>query len=313
MSEEELAEAKRKELEKNINILLDESYLARSANDYTAALEKAKQAEKKEKSLRKSSSAGSATGSVSALSDSSENPDLTFCVLFNLADCYHLNKMHDDALTVYHSLIKSKMYSNAVRLRINMGNIYMELKQFNLALKMYRMAYEQIAPGHEYIKNKIMSNIVVTYLKMGQFNDSLVSLEMIQNPKEDLLFNMVICSYLLGDISKMKSGFERMVSIDLPTAMDDEIEDGADNSKRDSLLLDLSPAGLALNRRRKITQYISVAARILAPEIEESVEEGFNWLIQTIKNSSCYELVAEIELAKAIFCLKEFDMDRVSS
>lgn len=300
-------------MEKTINNLLDESYLARSAKDYTAALEKAKQAEKKEKLLRKSSSAGSGTGSISTLSDSSENPDLTYCVLFNLADCYHMNKMHDEALTVYHALIKSKMYSNAVRLRINMGNIYMELKQFNLALKMYRMAYEQMAPGHEYIKNKIMSNIVVAYLKMGQYHDSLLSLDMIQNPSEDLLFNMVLCSYLLGDISKMKSSFERMVTIDIPPAIDDEIEDGIDNSKPDSLLLDLSPAGLSLKRRRKITHYISVVSRILAPEIEESVEDGFNWLIQTIKDSPCYELVAEIELAKAIFYLKEFDMDRVIS
>lgn len=41
-------------------------------------------------------------------------------------------------------LIKNKAFTNGGRLRINMGNVYFEQKQYSSAIKMYRMALDQV-------------------------------------------------------------------------------------------------------------------------------------------------------------------------
>jgi len=40
--------------------------------------------------------------------------------------------------------VKNKAYTQSGRLRVNMGNIYFEQKKYTGAIKMYRMALDQV-------------------------------------------------------------------------------------------------------------------------------------------------------------------------
>ena len=71
------------------------------------------------------------------LSDS-HNLDLTFSVLFNLANQYAANEMYTEALNTYQVITKNRMFNNAGRLKVNMGNIYFKLGQYAKAIKLYR-------------------------------------------------------------------------------------------------------------------------------------------------------------------------------
>jgi len=70
------------------------------------------------------------------------NIDLTFYTFYNLANMYHANNLHQEALNSYSIILKNKQYPQAARLRVNMGNIYFEQKKFDQAIKMYNMALD---------------------------------------------------------------------------------------------------------------------------------------------------------------------------
>ena len=72
------------------------------------------------------------------------NLDLMYCVMLTLATCYHACKMYTEALNTYNTIVKNKMFIQAGRLRVNIGNIYMEMGKYGQALKVYRMALDQI-------------------------------------------------------------------------------------------------------------------------------------------------------------------------
>ncbi len=75
------------------------------------ALERAKEAGRKERQLVKHREA---TGTSDAI-----NMDLTYCVCFNLANAYHLSKMYAEALNTYSVIVKNKQYANSGRLRVS--------------------------------------------------------------------------------------------------------------------------------------------------------------------------------------------------
>lgn len=69
--------------------------------------------------------------------------------------------------------MKNKELEQSCRLRVNMGNIYFEQKKYSNAIKMYRMALDQISPTAKEIRYKIMRNIGLAFVKMGQYLDAL--------------------------------------------------------------------------------------------------------------------------------------------
>lgn len=116
--------------------LIEESTFAAESGDYQLALDKAKDAGKKERQLSKQREQLN-------LGDQ-HNLDLTYSVLFNLANQYHLNNMHQEALSSYNVIVKNKLFNQSGRLRVNMGNIYFEQGKYSQAIKMYRMALDQL-------------------------------------------------------------------------------------------------------------------------------------------------------------------------
>ena len=108
------------------------------------ALDKAKEAGRKERLLCRQREQAGLSDQISL--------DLTYCVLFNLANQYQVNRMHTEALNTYLLIVKNKMFSNGARLRLNMGNIYFEQHKYPLAIKMYRMALDQIQNAHSLLR-----------------------------------------------------------------------------------------------------------------------------------------------------------------
>ena len=124
--------------------MLEESILVSTGTkpDVIAGLAKAKEASSMDRTLLRirNQNGGNFT----------HNFDLTYSVLFNLANLYYKNEMFIESLNTYTLMTKNKMFPNVNRLKINMGNIYFNLGLFSKAIKMYRMALDQV-PSKELV------------------------------------------------------------------------------------------------------------------------------------------------------------------
>lgn len=60
-----------------------------------------------------------------------------------------------------------------------MGNIYMEQGDYPRAIKMYRMALDQISDIHRDVRFKIMQSIGTVFVCMGRYADAITSFETI--------------------------------------------------------------------------------------------------------------------------------------
>ncbi|XP_054231007.1 intraflagellar transport protein 88 homolog isoform X18 [Homo sapiens] len=150
-------EEKIKQLEKEVNELVEESCIANSCGDLKLALEKAKDAGRKERVLVRQREQVTTPENI--------NLDLTYSVLFNLASQYSVNEMYAEALNTYQVIVKNKMFSNAGILKMNMGNIYLKQRNYSKAIKFYRMALDQVPSVNKQMRIKIMQNIGVTFIQ----------------------------------------------------------------------------------------------------------------------------------------------------
>ncbi len=91
-----------KEIEEEVHRLLELSALQKVKKNLTDALAKAKEAASKEKKIRQ---LREAKGSLDQV-----NIDLTFYVFYNLANMYHANGLHTEALNSYTIILKNKQY-----------------------------------------------------------------------------------------------------------------------------------------------------------------------------------------------------------
>jgi intraflagellar transport protein 88 len=91
-----------KEMEEQVHRLLEESAMAKVKKNQNEALTKAKDAAAKERKIR---NLREQTGSLDQV-----NIDLTFYVFYNLANMYHVNGLHQEALNSYTIILKNKQY-----------------------------------------------------------------------------------------------------------------------------------------------------------------------------------------------------------
>lgn len=208
------------------------------------------------------------------------NIDLTYSVCFNLANQYHVCGMYTEALSTYTIIVKNKQYAQSGRLRVNMGNIYYEQarsahtrsyhtalccsrckdalwnitlclfavqKKYSAAIKMYRMALDQIPNTGREVRYKIMRNIGNAFVRLGQFQDAIASFEQViaskcirigrrlnlallkmqimeGSPDPQTGFNLVLCYYAAGEKERMKKGFSRLLSVRQFGMDDDALE-----------------------------------------------------------------------------------------
>ena len=123
--------------------------------------------------------------------------------------------MYAEALNAYSLIVKNKQYAQSGRLRVNMGNIYYEQKKYTSAIKMYRMALDQIPNTGREIRYKIMRNIGNAFVRLGQFQDAVASFEQIMDGSPDLQtgFNLVLCYYASGEKERMRKAFSRLLGV----------------------------------------------------------------------------------------------------
>ncbi|CAH1799275.1 unnamed protein product [Owenia fusiformis] len=305
---EDSPEEKIKQIEKKVNELIEESCFANDRREFQLALEKAKEAGRKERQLVRQREQMSANDQI--------NLDLTYSVLFNLANQYAANEMYGEAINTYQVIVKNKMFSNAGRLKVNMGNIYFKQKQWQKSVKMYRMALDQVPNTHKNMRIKIMSNIGIAFVKMNQYNDAITSFEhiMMEQPTIATGFNLVLCYFALGDREKMKRAFQKLLMVDLKMEDEDKYLPHNDDKQYNLILEVIKNDDLRKIERKAKTEAercIKSAAKIISPAIENTFAEGYDWCVEQVKGSSYVELAHDLEIDKALMYLKQKDFQQM--
>ncbi|KAK3576957.1 hypothetical protein CHS0354_005962 [Potamilus streckersoni] len=304
---EDSPEEKIRQLEKKVNELIEESCFANSRGEYNLALEKAKEAGRKERVLVRQREQLSMGDQI--------NLDLTYSVLFNLANQYGASEMYNEALNTYQVIVKNKMFSNAGRLKVNMGNIYFKQKNYPKAIKFYRMALDQVPNTHKEMRTKIMQNIGIVFVKMGQYTDAITSFEhiMTEAPSFKTGFNLTLCYFALGDREKMKRAFQKMLTVDLKIDDEDKYLPHGDD-KHYNLVLEMikndSLRQIERERKYEAENCMKTAAKIIAPAIEANFDAGYDWCVEQVKNSQYLDLANDLEIDKAIMFLKQKDFNQ---
>lgn len=300
-------EEKIKQMEKKVNELIEESCIAYGRGEIRLALEKAKEAGRKERALCRQREQTTVTEQI--------NLDLTYSVLFNLADMYHKSQMYSEALNTYQVIVKNKMFSNAGRLRVNMGNIYFEQGKLPQAIKHYRMALDQVPTTHKEMRIKIMQNIGIAFVELNQFSDAVTSFEQVMSdsPCLSAALNLILCYYALGDREKMKKTFQKLLQIELDNDDEEKYSSNGDDPQH-ALVLEIirndKLRQLERERKAKAEKYLTSCAKLIAPAIDPSFASGFDWCIECVKASPYLELANELEITKAITYLKEKDFNK---
>lgn len=212
--------------------------------------------------------------------------------------------------------MKNKAYPQSGRLRVNMGNIYYDQKKYPMAIKMYRMALDQIPTTGKELRFRIFRNIGNSFIKMGQFQDAVEAMETVMagSPEMQTAFNLLLCYYARGDKDKMRRHFCKMMTIPVP-GLTDEDEEKLTNREIDPTF-DAASEKVDLLReelQRRLDMHhekLLIAARLTAPVIEEEDRwvEGFRWVMDQLRQD--HESVAsklEIDVAMTYMKKRQFD------
>ncbi|KAJ8973762.1 hypothetical protein NQ317_017564 [Molorchus minor] len=296
IQKEDTPEERIKQQETKIMQLVEESCIAQFEGDNRKALTKAKEASNKERSLIRMQE-------QSGMGDH-HNIDLTYAVLFNLGNQYAANELYTEALNTYQMIIKNRMFSNAHRLKINMGNIYFRQSQYQIAVKMYRMALDQVPSSQKNLRIKIMHNIALVFIRTGQWEEAVSSLEYIMSEQacHRAGLHLVVCCRALEDKDRMRTTFSLLLSIPLD-AEEDEKYNLEQDSPEDALIaraIQNDDLHNYENQKRKDAEYcILTAAKLIAPLVEDTFSEGYDWCQGDYENAIKYGEIVKITNAKS--------------
>ena len=238
-NEVENSEYEAKKIEKNIHYLIEESANYCLNQNYIMSLEKANEAVNKLEPLKN-------------LIEDNDLEDheylrLKFSAHFNLALQLQKKGMYSDALEEYNSLVNIDNHSYAGRIRVNMGNIYAKQENYNDAIRMYKMAMDEIGDSPT-IQHQIYRNIGNCYIKLKKYQQATQTYEAIMDNQPDMQsgFNLIVCYYALGDREKMKKGFQMLLNIgDDAYFMDETNDDNSLDHNNNDLLNDY------INKKKK--------------------------------------------------------------
>ncbi|CAD2215502.1 intraflagellar transport protein IFT88 [Angomonas deanei] len=288
------------EMERQVNKLIEESAMLAKQKDYGAALEKAKEAGKKDRLLCKQREELGLGEQV--------NIDLTYAVHFNLAVQYQNHELYSEALNTYNLIIRNADFPQAGRLRVNMGNIYAAQKKYSLAIKMYRTALDEAPSSGKELRNKLFRNIGNCFVKLGQYRDAVNNFETIVENGGDVsvAMNLLLCYYALGETEKVKRAFNKMINC-RPEGLDDE-EDFEEEEEKKDVLVDDALRNELKERRAHFLHCIITAARLIAPIIAKDWREGYDYVIQQLRQYEMRDptshVASELEMCKYLNYLK---------
>jgi len=205
---------------------------------------------------------------------------------------------------------------------------------------MYNMALDSTMQQNKEMKMKIKKNVGLAYVKQKKFGKAIEVYEdiMSDTPDFDIGFNLIVCLYALGEKEKMRTWFERLLMIDIPGIDEEEQEElaqmqtklgpnatnaaGAANSRvtgaaggADKSVLppinEADPLKEYLKEKKKeALHYVSAAAKLVAPIIEQDVIVGYNYVIEALKAANLPEVESEMEIAKSIHYIKNKEIER---
>ena len=313
-----------RQLERRVDEALEDSCIAADADEPGRSLELARDARKKERYLSKQREENNLLDHI--------NTDLTFSVAFNLAHKHQLNGNDNEALQAYKAIVeRTKQCPQASRLRINMGNIYMDQGRYTHAVKSYRMALDQLPNGSKALRFAICRNIGCAFIRQEYYNDATQSFETVMENSSDVQagLNLLVCYRALGDHERMRKAFQKLLAAQPPYCPEEDDERGKEllNTAAYSEISGATAAGGSTlkkedgldeelkareeNARRKIL----IAARLIAPEISprNGAEAGFNWVSEQAQEAGRDELSSELELEKALWFLRQKEFDKAVS
>ncbi|TNN03589.1 hypothetical protein fugu_000618 [Takifugu bimaculatus] len=303
---EDTPEEKIKILEKKVNDLVLESCIAQSSGNFQLALEKAKEASRKERTLVRQREQSDKADQI--------NIDLYGSVLLNLANQYENNEMYPEALQNYKLIVKNRLLQNAGRFNVSMANIYVKQQNYMEAIKLYQKALDQIPNTFKELKMKIMENIGLVFVRIGQYPKAIIYFEdiMSQSPNTKTGYNLVLCYYAIGDKERMKKGFQKLISVPLgfdedkyiPSNDDDSTDMFTEAIQNDKL------HQMERNLKQRSEKYIMTAAKLIAPAIETTFAAGFDWSVDVVKSSQYTDLADDLEIIKAVTYLRQKDFNQ---
>jgi intraflagellar transport protein 88 len=157
-----------------------------------------------------------------------------------------------------------------------------------------------------------MRNIGNTFVKMGQYQDAITAYETIMegNPDYTSGFNLILCYFAIGDKDKMKRGFQRLISF-TPLQVE-QFEDQEQNFNEEAIedyevFNEDTLREISRTRKKFAERYIILAAKLIAPSIDDDFNAGYDWMIDTLKSSTNSHMASELEIAKSVQYLKRKD------
>lgn len=287
-------------MEKHIHRLLEQSAQLLREEPFLA-LEKAKEAVKKNTQLVKYRDANSFPGR--------QGNDMSFASYFHLAIVYEKNGMYLDALDTYSNLLKQKQYEHcSVRIRSNMGNVYYSQKNFTQAIKMYRMALDQTTSRDEKpLRFHLHRSIGNIFVKIGKLRDAILDYEAVSMSADadvETCFNLLLCYAHIGDLEKSKSTFLKILSV-LNVSKNKRLRTmrpyttGADESETE-----LEIQHDQDKRGKGSTDLFLTAARLLCSmDHGDDWKVGYRWVQDQVREKNC-DILQQIEMEQAIQYLR---------
>lgn len=303
-------EAKIKGLEKRVNELLEESILCASRGENKLSLEKAKEAVAKEKSLTKQKERMPVAEGIAI------NLDLSFGVQFNLALQQVNMQQLNEAITTYTSIMKNRSFASSGRLKLNVGNIHFAQENYAKAIKLYRMALDQVPNTHKSLRMEIMKNIGLAFVRLNQFTDAITSFEYIMSEKADhrTALHLIVCHYALNDRQGMRKSFSDLLEVHSSNRKSGLAQSGSGSDEEEEDVGRQFFAEVVRSDRLRMQQNerqheqdwcILTSAKLISPVIGDSISAGFEWTVETIRSAGHSDLADDLEISKAVKHLKK--------
>jgi len=262
-------------LEKNVNKLLKRSICSAASGELDAALDLAQK-------CRKLDGEAVAFRKKHGLEDGIKS-DLSLSVLFNVAHIYESKGLYTESLNLYNVMLQNKAIKMEVtcRLRVNMGNIYYAQKRYDSAVKMYRMALDELGDASWRLKLRIQRNIGNALIKMGELVDAMQAFESMVDGAwsssgaagdPQSMFNLLVAYYTLGDKEKMKKGFLQLLQCSASLLA---IGGGRSSDEYGVYLLRRWSQW-----RHYMKQSVQLIGRAIADKFDGDEYSGYDWFLQ---------------------------------
>ncbi|CAF4379273.1 unnamed protein product, partial [Rotaria socialis] len=299
---DESNEEKARKIERTIFNLAEESCFAYEENNIKLALEKAEEAMKLDKTHARYRDEHNMSES---------NVNLSGFVILNCANMSAKCGMKVEAMNLYNLILKNKLLPVHSRVRINIGNVFVSSKQYANALKMYRMALDQISEQNVNLKMNVRQNIAATHILMGQYAEAAQMYEIVmqERPNHRCGLNLLLCYYAIGQLDKARRAFTDLLKIPFQTSEDNYPVSLGKEDKQVSLVTeairDDRYKQMERKRRHFAEHVIVTAVKIIGNISEQDSINGYEWCIEQVRNSTYLELASGLEIQKAIAYLRE--------